>query len=205
NGRFREVRDGGMLHQTVLYRALRADGGVRWIDGTVSDLRGDPSVGGIVVNGRDVTERVEAEERLAHLARHDPLTGLPNRAALLAIDDRHHVVTASIGIAITKPGDREAVDLLRQADLAMYRAKELGKGRYEVFDQGLARRARRRLDVEAELRVAMRDGQLELHYQPEVDMSVDRLIGMEALVRWRHPVRGLLLPHDFIDVAEESE
>lgn len=301
NEHFRRVRDGGMLHQTVLYRALRADGGIRWIDGTVSDLRDDPSVGGIVVNGRDVTERVEAEERLAHLARHDPLTGLPNRAALLDdlgramaradrrggavavlfidldgfkvvndslghtvgdlvlvaaadrvrgvlragdvlarlggdeftvmledladlaepialaerlvhalrdpldIADRRHVVTASIGIAVTKPGDRDAVELLRQADLAMYRAKELGKARVEVFDQGLARRARRRLDVDAELRVAIEEGQLELYYQPEIDIALDRVVGMEALVRWRHPVRGLLLPGEFIDVAEESE
>ena len=301
NEHFRLVRDEGTLHQTVLYRALRADGGIRWIDGTVSDLRDDPSVRGIVINGRDVTERVEAEERLAHLARHDPLTGLPNRAALLDdlgramaradrrgsavavlfldldgfkvvndslghavgdrvlvaaadrvrsvlragdllarlggdeftvmledlddlsepialaerlvhalrdpldIADRRYVVTASIGIAVTEPGDRDAADLLRQADLAMYRAKELGKARYEVFDQGLARRARRRLDVEAELRVAIDDGHLEVHYQPEVDVSLDRVVGMEALVRWRHPVRGLLLPAEFIDVAEESD
>ena len=301
NERFREVRDGGMLHQTMTYRALRADGGVRWIEGTVSDLRHDPSVRGIVVNGRDVTERVEAEDRLEHLARHDPLTGLPNRAALLDdlgramaraerrqrsiavlfldldgfkvvndslghavgdqvlvaaadrvrtalrggdllarlggdeftvvledlddlaepialaerlvlalrepldIEDRRHVVTASIGIAVTQPGDRDAADLLRQADLAMYRAKELGKGRYEVFDEGLARRARRRLDVEAELRVAIEEGELELHFQPEMDIGVDRVVGMEALVRWRHPVRGLLPPSEFIDVAEESD
>ena len=301
NDHFRRVRDGGMQLQTVLYRALRADGGIRWIDGTVSDLREDPSVGGIVVNGRDVTERVEAEQRLEHLARHDPLTNLPNRAALLEdlgramarahrrgtsvavlfldldgfkvvndslghavgdgvlvaaadrvrgvlragdllarlggdeftvmledladpaepvalaerlvqalrepleIADRRHVVTASIGIAVTKPGDRDPIDLLRQADLAMYRAKELGRGRYEVFDQGLARRARRRLDIEAELRVAIEAGQLDLHYQPEIDISLDRVVGMEALVRWRHPVRGLLLPGEFIDVAEESD
>ena len=301
NENLREVRNGGMLHKAVLYRAVDAGGGLRWIEGTVSDLRHDPSVGGIVVNGRDVTERVHAEERLAHLARHDPLTGLPNRAALiddlsrsmaraerrgrsvaalfidldgfkvvndslghavgdqvlvaaaarvrevlragdllarlggdeftvvledlddlaepiglaerlvaalrepLEIANRRYVVTASIGIAVTAPGDRDASELLRQADLAMYRAKELGKARHEVFDQGLARRARRRLDVEAELRIAIENDELELHYQPEVDIALDRVVGMEALVRWRHPVRGLLPPSEFIDVAEESE
>jgi EAL domain-containing protein (putative c-di-GMP-specific phosphodiesterase class I) len=114
-------------------------------------------------------------------------------------------VTASIGIAVSTPGDTDAAEVLRQADLAMYRAKELGKGRFEVFDQSLARRARRRLDVEAELRSALEHDELELHYQPEIDIAADRVVGMEALIRWRHPVRGMLPPSEFLDIAEESD
>jgi predicted signal transduction protein with EAL and GGDEF domain len=142
----------------------------------------------------DQAEAVALAERLVAALR-EPLELATGR----------QVVTASIGIAMTVPGDRDARELVRQADLAMYRAKELGKSRYEVFDQGLARRARHRLDVDAELRNALEKNELELHYQPEVDIVDDRIVGMEALVRWRHPVRGMLLPAEFIGIAEESD
>jgi EAL domain-containing protein (putative c-di-GMP-specific phosphodiesterase class I) len=88
--------------------------------------------------------------------------------------------------------------------MALYRAKELGRGRCVVFDETLARRARRRLDIEAELRIAIEQSQLICHYQPEIDLETGRMVGVEALVRWDHPVRGLLGPAEFIDVADES-
>lgn len=298
---FKTSRDSTLVSRPLTYRSRHADGSWRWIEGTVSDLREDPSVGGILVNGRDVTERVEAEHQLSHLAAHDTLTGLPNRWAFLedlgralgrsqrhggqvavlfldidefkivndslghsvgdqlliavadvlratvrtgdtlarlggdeftvAVEDlgdgteaiglaerillalaeplpiagRRHVIGASIGIA-TSESDASAPDeLLRRADLAMYRAKELGRNRFEVFDEVLARRARRRLDVEAELRVAIERRELVCHYQPEVSLPDGQIVGMEALVRWHHPVRGLLLPSDFMDVAEKSD
>ena len=90
--------------------------------------------------------------------------------------------------------DADADSLLRDADVAMYRAKESGGGRYEIFDAELRARVLRRLTVEHELRGAVADGQLELHLQPLIGLADGELRGFEALVRWRHPERGLVPP-----------
>jgi EAL domain-containing protein (putative c-di-GMP-specific phosphodiesterase class I) len=87
----------------------------------------------------------------------------------------------------------------------MYRAKEEGRGRYQIFDGAMHRRASRRLRVATELRTATEDGELRLMYQPQVAISDGRLVGTEALVRWQHPERGLLDPDEFIEVAEETQ
>jgi EAL domain-containing protein (putative c-di-GMP-specific phosphodiesterase class I) len=99
----------------------------------------------------------------------------------------------------------DADSLLRDADVAMYRAKESGGGRYEIFDAELRARVLRRLTVEHELRGAIANGQLELHLQPLVALAGGELRGFEALVRWRHPERGLVPPAEFIPVAEETD
>jgi diguanylate cyclase (GGDEF)-like protein/PAS domain S-box-containing protein len=112
------------------------------------------------------------------------------------------VVTASVGIAMVDGRDPES--LLRDADAAMYWAKERGRARAELFDDELRRRVVARLDIERELRRAVEDCQLEVHYQPIVSLETSRLVGFEALVRWPHPVRGLLTPDEFFDVAEET-
>lgn len=111
------------------------------------------------------------------------------------------VVTASVGIALAD--DRPAEELLRDADTAMYWAKERGRARAELFDEQLRDRAVVRLDVERELRRAVDAGAFVLHYQPIVSLLDDRLAGFEALLRWPHPTRGLLSPDDFLPVAEE--
>jgi len=116
----------------------------------------------------------------------------------------HDVVTAtSIGIAVGGTG-HAAVDLLRDADVALYRAKARGRGRYAVFDATMNARALERLELEADLRRALRRGEFEVYYQPKVDLATGRLAGLEALVRWRHPVRGVVGPGAFIPVAEET-
>jgi diguanylate cyclase (GGDEF)-like protein/PAS domain S-box-containing protein len=118
-----------------------------------------------------------------------------------------HFVTASIGIAVARPGGREPVDaelLIRDADAAMYRAKERGRGRCEVFDAEMRARAVRRLETERELRHALGRKELELQYQPVVALGSGEIVGLEALVRWRHPERGLLDPGDFVSIAEDS-
>jgi diguanylate cyclase (GGDEF)-like protein/PAS domain S-box-containing protein len=118
-----------------------------------------------------------------------------------------HFVTASIGIAIARPTGREPVDaemLIRDADAAMYRAKERGRGRCEVFDAEMRARAVRRLEVERELRHALDRNELELHYQPVIALSNGEIVGLEALVRWNHPERGLLDPGEFVSIAEDS-
>ena len=286
----------------TVYRAQHFDGTWRWIDGTVSDLRSDEAVGGIVINGRDISDRVAATAALERLAMNDSLTGLPNRTAFLnelaqivgdgvraglerallfidldgfkvvndslgheagdellcslahrismclrrdeylarlggdefmiltsrapegetpeahadsiavriidaiaqpmAVHGRRLVLSASVGIVLVD-GDESAA-VLRHADLALVRAKELGRGSRVLFDETLERRARRRLDLEAELRHAIEHDELVCYFQPEVDITTGAVFGVEALVRWQHPTRGLLLPGEFIDIAEDS-
>ena len=111
---------------------------------------------------------------------------------------------ASIGITINTDGYSEPEDLLRDADLAMYRAKELGKGRYEMFDGTMLEQALTRLQLETELRQAIEHQQFRVYYQPIVAFDTGRLVGFEALVRWQHPQRGLLYPNEFLLVAEET-
>ncbi len=281
-------------------RGRRSDGEWRWLEVWVTNLLDDPSVGGIVANQRDITERRAFQEQLTRQAYHDALTGLPNRSlfqsrlevalaraarrqrsiAVLFIDldnfkvindslgheigddllvavagrireavrdedtvarlsgdeftvlleeveddgeaanvaqriiddvrqaidlDGHQVfVGASVGIALSHNGEDRAEDLLRDADLAMYRAKERGRSRYETFEVAMGARARLRLDLESELRQALENDELVLHFQPEVSLRSGRIIGAEALVRWHHPERGLMMPDQFIPMAEET-
>ncbi len=118
-----------------------------------------------------------------------------------------HFVTASIGIAVARPSSTEPIDadlLIRDADAAMYRAKDRGRARCELFDAEMRARAVRRLEVERELRHALEREELILHYQPVVSLASGEITGLEALVRWQHPERGLLDPGEFISIAEDS-
>lgn len=119
-------------------------------------------------------------------------------------DKSAQIVSASVGIAHTTDGDGSSESLLRDADSAMYRAKDAGGASYVVFDSELRAQAVARLEVERELRRAIRRGQLVVHYQPIVDL-VDGTVGrVEALVRWAHPERGMIPPGQFLSVASES-
>jgi diguanylate cyclase (GGDEF)-like protein/PAS domain S-box-containing protein len=113
-------------------------------------------------------------------------------------------VGASIGIATAHSPKQTVIDLLRNADLAMYSAKDNGKGRFEVFRPKLQRAAATRLRLKADLEHALDDDQFQLRYQPLVNLASGDLVGMEALVRWHHPRRGEILPGDFISITEES-
>jgi diguanylate cyclase (GGDEF)-like protein/PAS domain S-box-containing protein len=291
------VVDDPELHPTVVFRRRGSSEDDRWAEATLSNLVDDPVVGGVVLNVRDVTERMRAADELRRLALHDLLTGLPNRTlfldrltdalarsspasrtAVLFLDlddfkdvndshghdagdellleiaqrlglaarerdtvarfggdefvllcedvrDEQDVMVladrllqelrrpiavggqeiqpgASVGIAIGPPGT--AADLVRQADAAMYRAKDLGGRTWALYDESLGLAAANRLNVQSELRRALDRGELDLHYQPVVDQQHAVVIGVEGLVRWRHPERGLLLPSEFLDVAESS-
>ena len=121
-----------------------------------------------------------------------------------ALEGHELFVTPSIGIALGEPGVDDPDELLRQADTAMYRAKERGGARCEVFDRAMHARALSRLRLETELRRALERGELCAVYQPIVAVADGRVVGFEALARWRHPERGLLAPASFIDVAEET-
>jgi predicted signal transduction protein with EAL and GGDEF domain len=125
----------------------------------------------------------------------------------MKLENSEIIVTASVGVATFRPEagrSRTAESMLREADTAMHKAKALGRAQVQLFDEPLRNHALSRLDTERGLRAAIDDGELLLHYQPFIDVSSYRIIGFEALVRWRHPERGLIGPSEFIPVAEES-
>lgn len=281
------------------WRVRHGDGSWRYLQSNVTNLFHEPSVGGLVLNSRDITDQKNLEEQLRHQAFHDPLTGLANRAlfsehleqavrrrgrtgrglALLfvdldsfkAVNDLHghangdellnqvgarlHAtcrdadaiarlggdefavlfealalgsdaaaaerliesfakpfpvqgvdvfVTASIGVALDDSGTESGEDLLRNADLAMYAAKTKNKGSYEFFSLGMHSLILQRMQVDADLRRALDQNEFEVYYQPIVDDLSGAIGGVEALIRWNHPERGLVMPNDFIGVAESS-
>ncbi|HWF35736.1 MAG TPA: EAL domain-containing protein [Solirubrobacteraceae bacterium] len=138
---------------------------------------------------------------------HDAIATAERIAAVFArpfvLGANEHFVTVSIGIAIAHGGEL-AENLVRDADAAMYRAKEHGRARYEVFDDAMRVRAMARLRVENDLRRALERDELSLVYQPVVSLAQQEIVGVEALLRWNHPTLGMISPAEFIPVAEES-
>jgi diguanylate cyclase (GGDEF)-like protein/PAS domain S-box-containing protein len=124
-----------------------------------------------------------------------------------SIDGVDHFVSASVGVAVSRASEERTVNaelLIRDADAAMYRAKEGGRARCVLFDAEMRAGAMRRLEVERELRHALDRDELALHYQPVVNLRSGEITGLEALVRWRHPERGTLDPAEFVSIAEDS-
>ena len=113
-------------------------------------------------------------------------------------------VTASVGVASSGPYLKDAEELLHAADSAMYRAKEGGKARHEVFEEGMPAEARGHLKLEGDLKRAFERGEFRVYYQPEVDIETGGIVGMEALLRWEHPRRGVVHPLEFVALAEEN-
>ncbi|MGO9972104.1 MAG: EAL domain-containing protein [Solirubrobacteraceae bacterium] len=145
-------------------------------------------------------EDVGNEQHAVSIAR--SLTGAVHRS--FDLDGRAHVASASVGVAVTNGVPCTPEEVLRDADTAMYRAKEAGRGRFEVFNTGMRHRTLARLELEDELRRALVRDELVVHYQPIHAIDVEVPATIEALVRWRHPERGLLLPGTFIPLAEET-
>jgi diguanylate cyclase (GGDEF)-like protein/PAS domain S-box-containing protein len=284
------------------FRIGHRDGTWRYAEAVVTDMRERSAVGGYVVNVRDITERKEAEEKLAHQALHDPLTGLPNRLllvdrlrnaiarglrhdgpppvvmfldldrfklvndslghgagdellvcvadrlrsvlratdtlsrfggdefvilcegmasqeavmtlaerAMTVIDEpfvingeRFHI-GVSIGVAFVDDDGPSPEELLGDADYAMYLAKaRSGQGRVQLFDQATRAVARQRVHTETALARALDRDELVVFYQPIVETATRRWVGLEALLRWQHPTRGLLAPAEFLEVAEQT-
>jgi diguanylate cyclase (GGDEF)-like protein/PAS domain S-box-containing protein len=276
------------------------DGSVHQFEILRTNLLHDEAVGGIVLNGRDVSERKAFEEQLAHQAFHDPVTNLANRALFvervrhaltrtrrdsegvavifldlddfktindslghaagdqvlvdvarrldaciragdtaarfggdefavlledvesvqeaadaaerileaftepLQLDQKQLTVRASLGIAVAERAGADADELVRNADAAMYIAKRDGKGGYRLFEPAMHEVVLARLELRADLQRAIVNDELELHYQPVVRLDDRSVCGLEALLRWRHPERGIVLPNDFIPLAEET-
>jgi diguanylate cyclase (GGDEF)-like protein/PAS domain S-box-containing protein len=118
---------------------------------------------------------------------------------------RSVVVTSSVGIAFVSRGLQSAQDILQQADVAMFQAKNKGRSRVEVFDESLRAKSVARLEIYDDLRHSLEHGEMTVHYQPIASVHDDRIVAMEALVRWNHPTRGLLGPMEFIPFAEETD
>jgi diguanylate cyclase (GGDEF)-like protein/PAS domain S-box-containing protein len=163
----------------------------------------------------DVVARFGGDEfgiLIDRLADEEEATAIADRVAAafaqpFSIDGVEHFVTASIGVAIARPADQRGASaemLIRNADAAMYRAKEGGRARCVLFDAAMRASAMRRLEVERELRHALDREELALHYQPVVNLRSGEISGLEALVRWQHPTRGLLDPSEFVSIAEDS-
>ena len=145
-------------------------------------------------------ERIERAEEAVH-------TGQRLRDVLqdpFVLESREVLVRASTGIAVADSGLETADELLRNADLAMYRAKTTGEGGYELYEPSMHSALIRRIELENDLRHALERDQLTIHYQPILDLRTCEIAGVEALVRWHHPERGLVMPLDFIPLAEET-
>ena len=292
----RLLRSGDMA--TVRYRLAHSDGSWVWVETVMRPVRAQGRVLELQSSTRDVSARIESEQRLARLALGDALTGLANRAAMLQhledlvesraplallfldldrfkvvndslghsagdellrtvagrlagtcrdgdvvarlggdefvvvaaglseegavqLADRvqrvlaapvrvagHElVVSASVGIVVhdgAAEDERGAEDLLRDADVAMYRAKAKGRARAVIWSEGTGEAPVGRLTLEQELRTALESGQLLVHYQPQVELATGRVVGVEALARWAHPSRGVLPPSAFLDVADDT-
>jgi diguanylate cyclase (GGDEF)-like protein/PAS domain S-box-containing protein len=281
------------------FRARHADGSWRTLEAIAKNLLGDPAVGGIVVNYRDITERKALEDQLRHQAFHDVLTGLANRSlfrdrlghalarasrgarptAVLYLDiddfkavndrfghaegdrllvavaerlraatragdtvarlggdefaviveesdpaeaqaaadrilaalrqpfdlgDRETAVRASIGIAIHDIDGGDADEVLRRADIAMYAAKARGGDGHATYEARLYEATVARMEAKADLQGALERGELEVAYQPIVEMETGLITGTEALMRWHHPEKGPIPPAEFIPLAEEN-
>jgi len=142
----------------------------------------------------------EAQRAIAEAQRILLIVGRP-----YAVAEHSLQLTASIGISLCPAHGRDADSLIKHADTAMYRAKSRGKDRYELYSEQLTSDAVQSFSVEQDLRQALQEDQLVLHYQPQYRLDDGRLCGFEALVRWQHPHRGLLGPDQFIPLAEETQ
>ncbi len=132
----------------------------------------------------------------------DRIQGVLNQPFRLG--DRDIFTTVSIGIALSETGYARAEDLLRDADTAMYRAKALGRARHEMFDKDMHTQVVKRIQMETDLRRAIDNRDFVLHYQPVVALDTGEIAGFEALIRFRHPEHGLIMPMEFIPLAEET-
>ena len=177
--------------QLLVAVAERLKACLRPVD-TVARLGGDEFT--LLLEGvTGVSDAARVAERIAQELR-----------APFALEAQEVFATTSTGIAVSSSAQGQPTDLLRHADLAMYRAKSKGKACYEVFEPSMSINALERLELETELRRALGREEFRVYYQPEILLESGDIVGMEALVRWEHPEHGLLLPQEFLPIAEES-
>jgi len=152
--------------------------------------------------GDEFTVLCEVADKAEALEIAERLVGIMSRP--LHVPGSEHYVSVSLGLALSGKGRESGAELLRNADVAMFQAKAMGPGRIEVYQPNSAAHRVRDLHTSNELHRALDRAELELHYQPFVELHTDSMVGLEALVRWNHPTRGMLLPGEFISLAEDS-
>nr|WP_235522990.1 EAL domain-containing protein [Novosphingobium sp. Leaf2] len=193
--RFKQVNDtmGHPAGDALLKQVAQRLGQTVGDRGRVGRLGGDEFQ--VVLHG------AQQREGLAHLARRI----IENLSQPYVIDENARVtIGASVGIALCPDDGVTSEALIRNADLALYAAKGAGRGRHHFYDDDLHSDAKERQQLEQDLRDAIGDGALELHYQPQVRTTSERITGFEALMRWNHPVHGYMSPAKFVPVAEET-
>ena len=182
------------LRATDTLTRATSEGGpaIQGIEHTLARLGGDEFI--VLLN--DVRTAEDAER----------VAGRVQRALALPfpLAGREVFIAASVGIAVSAAGYATSEDVLRDADIAMHRAKALGKGRVEVFDAKMGEQATERLRLDSEIRLAVTRHEFLPYYQPLIDMRTGRLYGFEALIRWRHPERGIVPPSVFVPIVEEN-
>ena len=191
---FKRVNDGlGHAAGDHLLRTIaeRMESCVRGAD-TVARMGGD-EFGVLLSTVTDGTDASRLSERL-----------LSELTQAIAWNGQEIGTTASIGLTISSDPDASSQQLLREADIAMYRAKKQGKNQCKLFDEDMAAHASARLQLEAQLRRAVSQHEFRIHFQPIVDIQSGTISGLEALIRWHHPDRGLLSPGSFLKVAEDA-
>ncbi|PZV14980.1 MAG: two-component system response regulator [Pseudanabaena sp.] len=192
--RFKVINDslgheaGDQLLKTVAKRLVTC---LRGGD-TVARLGGDEFVM-LLEETEDINDVIEVVQRIKESLK------VP-----LIIEGNEIVISTSIGIALNSSTYTQPDQLLRDADTAMYRAKEQGRDRYEIFNPAMHTEALKKLRIENELRRAIDRQELRVHYQPIVCLKSGRILGFEALVRWQHPEQGLIYPAEFIPIAEDA-
>ncbi len=177
--------------QMLIQLSERLVGSLRESD-TVARLGGDEFA--VLLND------IETEQDISQLA-HKILRGLEQP---IEVGERELFITTSIGISMFPSDGSESVSLLKHADVAMYRAKELGKNNYQFYSVDMGSRALQRLTMENSLRRALERGEFRLLYQPQINIETGKITGAEALLRWQHPDLGMVSPHDFIPILEET-
>jgi diguanylate cyclase (GGDEF)-like protein/PAS domain S-box-containing protein len=192
--RFKHVNDsrghetGDKLLKTVAQRirsTMRAED-------VVVRMGGDEFV--VILKGVSNTQQVnEAAARINHAL------GAP-----MVVDGRTLVTTVSIGVALYPHDGTDMGELLRHSDTAMYQAKDRGRNNFQLFAPGMDKRLKERIAIESSLRTALSSRQLDVHYQPIVDIESQRVVALEALLRWKHPNHGYVRPERFVTVAEEA-
>jgi len=191
---FKQINDsfGHAIGDEVLKEiAARLENGIRDED-TIARLGGDEFA--VVMESLK-----EAENTLHCVQRLNAVFKQP-----VMVQDLHFVLSASIGISLFPQDGTDAHTLLRNADTAMFKAKEAGRGTFQFYVEDMTRYAVERARLEADLREALEGDGLEVHYQPQIGLEDGRIVGFEALARWRHPELGMLSPKQFIPLAEDS-